>query len=48
MGTSCGAPTATAAFFTRCCPMLLEVGAIAYWSLAAAPSSTVSGATSRT
>src|SRR5690348_4080818 len=28
---------ATAAFFTRCCPMLLEVGAIAYWSLSRAP-----------
>jgi transcriptional regulator with XRE-family HTH domain len=24
---------ATAGFFTRCCPMLLEVGAIAYWSI---------------
>jgi transcriptional regulator with XRE-family HTH domain len=24
---------ATSGFFTRCCPMLLEVGAIAYWSL---------------
>ena len=28
---------ATASFFTRCCPMLLEVGAIAYWSLSRAP-----------
>jgi transcriptional regulator with XRE-family HTH domain len=31
-----GSP-ATASFFTRCCPMLLEVGAIAYWSLSRAP-----------
>jgi transcriptional regulator with XRE-family HTH domain len=28
---------ATANFFTRCCPMLLEVGAIAYWSLSRSP-----------
>src|SRR5689334_9047521 len=27
----------TSAFFTRCCPMLLEVGAIAYWSLPRSP-----------
>lgn len=26
-----------ASFFTRCCPMLLEVGAIAYWSLSRSP-----------
>jgi transcriptional regulator with XRE-family HTH domain len=36
MGTRWGVD-ATAAFFTRCCPMLLEVGAIAYWSLSRAP-----------
>jgi transcriptional regulator with XRE-family HTH domain len=27
--------TATREFFARCCPMLLELGAIAYWSLSA-------------
>ena len=26
---------ATRAFFSRCCPFLLEVGAIAYWSMSA-------------
>ena len=26
-------PSGTRAFFARCCPMLLELGAIAYWSM---------------
>jgi transcriptional regulator with XRE-family HTH domain len=29
-------PTMARRFFTRCCPFLLEVGAVAYWSLSAA------------
>ena len=28
-----GAPSRPRAFFARCCPLLLEVGAIAYWSM---------------
>ncbi len=28
-------PTATREFFARCCPLLLEVGAIAYWTMSA-------------
>ena len=35
-------------FFVRCCPMLLEVGAIAYWSLSRASASSPCGGRSRT
>jgi transcriptional regulator with XRE-family HTH domain len=31
-------------FFTRCCPMLLELGAIAYWSMTAATAAAVQDA----